>query len=53
MDVNLFLDEARALEEFKRQGIDYDSAGRSSIDEILLKGFWTPIGFVDNARVNF
>jgi len=41
----------RALEEFAKQGIHYDAQGRSLIDDTLLKGFWTPIGFVDNARV--
>jgi len=41
----------RALQDFERQGIRYDENGRSTIDETFLKGFWTPIGFVDNARV--
>ncbi|MFH1376470.1 MAG: hypothetical protein ABIH25_02435 [Candidatus Woesearchaeota archaeon] len=41
----------RALEEFAKQGIQYEGKGRSKIDETLLKGFWTPIGFVDNARL--
>lgn len=40
----------RALAEFARQGITYEN-NRSRIDEALLKGFWTPIGFVDNARL--
>ena len=42
----------RALEEFAQRDIKYDSKGRSKIDETLLKGFWTPIGFVDNARIS-
>ena len=41
----------RALEEFAKQGIKYDGDGRSKIDATLLKGFWTPIGYVDNARL--
>ncbi len=41
----------RALEEFSRQGIKYEGEGRSRIDTTLLKGFWTPIGYVDNARL--
>jgi len=41
----------RALEEFSKQGIKYEGQGRSKIDSVLLKGFWTPIGYVDNARL--
>ena len=41
----------RALEEFAKRSINYNSE-RSKIDETLLKGFWTPIGFVDNARIS-
>lgn len=41
----------RALDEFNKQGIEYTGSGRSLIDETLLRGFWTPIGFVDNARL--
>lgn len=41
----------RALDEFKRRGIFYEGKGRSAIDEAFLKGFWTPEGFVDNARL--
>lgn len=41
----------RALEEFAKRGITYEGEGRSVIDMTLLKGFWTPIGFVDNARL--
>jgi hypothetical protein len=41
----------RALEEFAKQGIMYEGEGRSKMDSVLLNGFWTPIGFVDNARL--
>ncbi|MBI2631827.1 hypothetical protein HYW75_02385 [Candidatus Pacearchaeota archaeon] len=41
----------RALEEFIKCGINYDEKGRDIIDSTLLKGLWTPIGFVDNARL--
>ena len=41
----------RALEEFAKQGIYYEGEGRSKIDATLLKGFWTPTGYVDNARL--
>lgn len=41
----------RALNEFEKQGIRYDEKGRSIIDATLLKGFWTPIGFVENAKI--
>lgn len=41
----------RALEEFAKQGITYEGQGRSIIDQTLLKGLWTPIGFVDNAKL--
>lgn len=41
----------RALEEFASHGITYDGAGRSLIDETMRTGFWTPQGFVDNARI--
>ncbi|MBW2993229.1 hypothetical protein KY317_01490, partial [Candidatus Woesearchaeota archaeon] len=45
----------RALAEFAKQGIGYMREGwekhRSIVDATLLTGFWTPIGFVDNARL--
>ncbi len=41
----------RAIEEFASQGIMYEGDGRSKIDAALLRGFWTPKGFVDNARL--
>ena len=41
----------RALEEFARKGVNYDEQGRNTIDATFLRGLWTPIGFVDNARL--
>lgn len=41
----------KALEEFNRHGVEYKGEGRSKIDSTLLKGFWTPLGFVDYARL--
>ena len=41
----------RAIDEFSKKGIDYFGEGRSLIDSTMLKGLWTPIGFVDNARL--
>ena len=41
----------RALEEFSKQGIKYDSTGREKIDKALLTGYWTPTGFVQNAAL--
>jgi hypothetical protein len=41
----------RALKEFEKKGIHYDKSGRSTIDRVLLVGFWSPEGFVDNARL--
>jgi hypothetical protein len=41
----------RALDEFANQGITYEGGGRSKIDATLLKGFWTPVGYVNNARI--
>jgi len=41
----------RALEEFAKQGIKYEGKERSLIDTTFLTGFWTPVGFVDNARL--
>lgn len=41
----------RAMKEFENQGVTYEGKGRSKIDLTLLTGFWTPIGFVDNARL--
>ncbi|VVB77845.1 Uncharacterised protein [uncultured archaeon] len=42
---------ARAIEEFSKRGVRYDNSGRTVIDSTLLTGFWTPLGFVDNARI--
>jgi hypothetical protein len=41
----------RALDEFERRGTSYEGKGRSVIDEAFLRGFWTPEGFVDNAKL--
>jgi len=41
----------RAIEEFKRCGINYVGDGRTLMDTTMLRGLWTPIGFVDNARL--
>ena len=41
----------RGLEEFAKKGILYEGKGRSIIDETFLTGFWTPAGFVENARL--
>lgn len=42
---------SRALNEFGKRGIDYEGKGRDLIDSTFLRGLWTPIGFVDNARL--
>jgi hypothetical protein len=43
---------SRALEEFKKRGIPYEEGeNRKIINSTFLKGFWTPAGFVDNARL--
>jgi len=42
----------RALEEFAKRGVKYEGEGRSLVDSVLLKGFWTPVGYVDNARLS-
>lgn len=41
----------RALEIFASRGKPYDQVGRSEIDLVLLNGFWTPVGYVQNAKV--
>jgi len=41
----------RALGEFEAQGLRYSGDSRNLIDRTFLTGFWTPIGFVDNARL--
>ncbi|MEI6731607.1 MAG: hypothetical protein WCK90_02910 [archaeon] len=41
----------RALKEFASHGIRYDQSGRDLIDKTFLTGYWTPQGFVDNARL--
>lgn len=41
----------RAIDEFRKLGIFYDKNGRNLIDMTFLKGYWTPTGFVDYARI--
>jgi hypothetical protein len=41
----------RALGLFNNSGILYENGGRNLIDRTILSGFWTPQGFVDNARL--
>jgi hypothetical protein len=41
----------RALQEFHSAGIKYDKEGRDIIDSTFLNGLWTPMGFVQNARI--
>ncbi len=41
----------RALQEFEKQGILYEGSQRSLIDRTLLTGFWTPQGYVENAKL--
>lgn len=40
----------RALEELGRRGISYPDQ-RSKVDEVLLRGYWTPIGLAEKASV--
>lgn len=41
----------RVLEEMAKKGVCYDTKGRGRIDDLILRGFWSPIGLVENARV--
>lgn len=41
----------RVLDIFKECGFAYDGENRSLIDMTLLKGFWTPIGMVEKAKM--
>ncbi|MAE13268.1 hypothetical protein CMO92_01775 [Candidatus Woesearchaeota archaeon] len=41
----------RALQEFRNSGSHYEGEGRSRIDRTLLTGFWTPLGFEQNALI--
>jgi len=40
----------RSLEELSNRGITMEK-DRVFIDQVLLRGFWTPTGFMDNARI--
>lgn len=42
----------RALVELQQRSIEYASEKRSEIDSLFLRGFWTPIGFVQNAKIS-
>lgn len=42
----------RVLEVMAEKGVEYDVRGRGKIDMLLLSGFWTPIGLVENAKVS-
>ena len=41
----------RVIDEMKQKGILYDKDNRGKIDMLLLSGFWTPLGLVENAQV--
>ncbi|MDO8658646.1 MAG: hypothetical protein Q7K55_07925 [Candidatus Levybacteria bacterium] len=41
----------RVVDKMKEKGIDYDEKGRSRVDFILLSGFWTPTGLLQNAEI--
>lgn len=41
----------RVIDIFKEAGFEYEGENRSMTDMVLLRGFWTPIGMVENARV--
>lgn len=40
----------KVLEVMVEKGVEYDLTGRGKIDMLLLSGFWTPIGLVENAK---
>lgn len=40
----------RAMEELRKKGISYPDQ-RSKVDDVLLRGYWTPIGLVEKASV--
>ena len=41
----------RALRIFAANGIHYEGQGRSIIDRTFLEGYFTPAGFIENARL--
>ena len=41
----------RVVETMQQKGVIYDGEGRSKIDTLLLTGYWTPTGLVENAQV--
>lgn len=42
----------KVVEVMKAKGIEYDQEGRSKIDFVLLRGFWTPAGLVENSVIS-
>jgi hypothetical protein len=36
----------------EKRGVRYEGGGRANIDKLLLTGYWTPIGLVENALVS-
>lgn len=41
----------RVIDEMTQRGVLYEGGDRGKIDALLLTGFWTPIGLVENAQV--
>jgi len=41
----------RVVDTMEKGGFKYDGSDRGRIDELLLTGFWTPDGIVENAKV--
>lgn len=39
----------KVIDKMQQKGVLYDENGREKIDILLLTGFWTPIGLVENA----
>ena len=42
---------ARSIEGFREKGIGYEGPDRNFVDTTILTGLWTPMGFVENARI--
>lgn len=40
----------RAIDHLQQIGINYSGEDRSFIDKTILEGFWTPTGFIENAK---
>jgi len=41
----------KVLEVMAEKKVEYNVSGRSIIDKLLLTGYWTPIGLVENAKI--